>query len=135
MTIKYSELLTQFEAFKVNPAEFGHRQHIQVAFEMLHKYEYVDACAKYANAINTIATNAGAPEKFNVTITFAFLSLIAKRLQATKSSNFEEFLAQNEDLLSKGALSTWYSSEQLRSDFARTHFLLPDMAPSNEAKN
>ena len=128
MTIKYSELLTQFEAFEVNPAEFGHHQHIQVAYEMLHKYGFLDASAKYANAINTIATNAGAPEKFNVTITFAFLSLIAERIHNTKQSTFEEFLAQNEDLLSKGALDKWYSNEQLESDFARTHFLLPSRA-------
>lgn len=128
MTIQYSELLTQFEAFDVNPAEFGHRQHVQVAFEMLHKYSYLDACAKYANAINTIATNAGAAEKFNVTITFAFLSLIAERVHANPQLNFEAFLAQNPDLLSKGALDKWYSSEELGSEFARTHFLLPSKA-------
>jgi hypothetical protein len=126
MTHEDSELLTRFEVFEVNPGEFGHRQHVQVAFEMLRKYEYLEACSRYANGINTIATNAGVPEKFNVTITFAFLSLIAERIHATtERSSFEEFLAQNEDLLSKNALGKWYSSEQLQSDFARTHFLLP----------
>lgn len=125
MTFEYSELLAEFEALEVNPAEFGHQQHVQVAYEMLHKYNFLDACAKYAKTINTIATNAGAPEKFNVTITFAFLSLIAERVHTTKPSNFEEFSAQNEDLFSKAVLDKWYSSEQLESEFARTHFLLP----------
>lgn len=129
MTGEYSKLLAQFEAFEVDPSKFGHRQHVQVAYEMLHKYGYLEACAKYANAINTIATNAGAPEKFNVTITFAFLSLIAERIHGTtECSSVDEFLAQNEDLLAKDALSKWYSSEQLQSDFARTHFLLPNKA-------
>ena len=128
MTIKHSTLLAQFEEFTIDPARFGHVQHIQVAFEMLHKYNYVDACTKYATAIDTIATNAGAPEKFNVTITFAFLSLIAERIDATKPSTFEEFLTQHEDLLLKGVLEKWYSSEQLKSEFARTHFLLPRRA-------
>jgi len=128
MTIKYSTLLAQFEDFTVDPARFGHLQHIQVAFEILHKYDYVDACTKYATAIDTIATNAGAPEKFNVTITLAFLSLIAERIDATKPSTFEEFLAQHEDLLHKGVLDQWYSREQLESEFARTHFLLPRRA-------
>ena len=128
MTIEYSALLKQFEELAVDPAEFGHRQHLQVAFEMLHKYAYVDACAKYANTINTLATNAGAPEKFNVTITFAFLSLIAERIYSDNASSFKEFLAKNEDLLSKGVLNQWYSSQQLESDFARTHFLLPGKA-------
>lgn len=126
MTSGYSELLAQFEAFEVNPAEFGHRQHVQVAYEMLNKYEYLQACGKYANAINTIVTKAGVPEKFNVTITFAFLSLMAERIHSrTNWSGFEEFLVQNEDLLSTTVLGKWYSSEELQSDFARKHFLLP----------
>ena len=128
MTIEYSELLTQFEALEINPAEFGHQQHVQVAYEMLHKYSFLDASAKYAMAINMIATNAGAPEKFHLTITLAFLSLIAERIHTTKQSNFEEFIAENEDLLSKSVLSKWYSDEQLNSELARTHFLLPNMA-------
>jgi hypothetical protein len=129
VTKEYSELLTQFEAFEVNVAKFGHREHVQVAYEMLHKYEYPEACARYANAIKTIAANAGAPDKYNVTITFAFLSLIAERIHGTtKWSSFEEFLAQNEDLLSRNVLAKWYSGEQLQSDFARTHFLLPSNA-------
>jgi len=129
VTIQYSDLLTQFEAFNVNVAEFGHRQHVQVAFEILHKYNYIDACAKYSNIISTIASNADAADKFNVTITFAFLSLIAQRINGTANwSDFEEFLKQNEDLLSKDALEKWYSSEELQSDFARTHFLLPGKA-------
>jgi hypothetical protein len=125
MTMESSELLTKFEAFEVDPAEFGHRQHIQVAYEMLHKYSFLDASAKYANVINTIATNAGAPEKFHVTITLAFLSLIAERIHTTKPTSFEGFLEKNDDLLSKEVLGRWYSDEDLKSDFARTHFMLP----------
>lgn len=123
-----SELLEQFEAFEVNPAEFGHHQHIQVAYEMLNKYGFLDASAKYANAIRTMATNAGAPKKFNMAITLAFLSLIAERLHSTEQNSFEEFLTKNKDLLSKNLLSRWYSKEQLNSDFARSHFLLPKSA-------
>ena len=43
MTIECSELLRQFEAFEINPAEFGHRQHVQVAYEMLQKYSFLQA--------------------------------------------------------------------------------------------
>ena len=128
MTTDDSNLLSEFEAFEIDPAEFGHRQHLQVAYEMLQKYGFLDTTTRYANTIGTIAASAGAPEKFNVTITLAFLSLIAERVHATGQAGFDEFLAQNEDLLSKNILDRWYSSEQLQSDFARTHFLLPDRA-------
>jgi len=125
MSIRYSQLLTEFENRTLDPTGFGHCEHIQVAFEMLHKYDYVEACTNYAAAISEIAAKAGAPEKFNVTITFAFLSLIAERVATTGAPSFAEFVSQNEDLMSRSALSQWYSRDELQSDFARTHFLLP----------
>lgn len=128
MTFVNSRLLTEFEAFSVDPAEFGHREHLQVAFEMLHKYGFVNAFARYANGIDTIATNAGAPEKFNVTITLAFLSLVAERIYGTAGTSFEAFMARNESLLARDALTRWYSHEELASEFARSHFLLPNSA-------
>jgi hypothetical protein len=72
--------------------------------------------------------NAGAPDKFNVTITFAFLSLIAERIHGSYWSSFNEYLSQNEDLLARDALGKWYSRDELQSEYARTHFLLPNMA-------
>ncbi len=119
--------LNQFEALKISPEEFGHLDHVEAAYEMLQKYPFIEACTKYASIIKIMATNAGAPEKFNVTITFAFLSLIAKRIEeSAECVNFNQFLGQNADLRSISALDPWYTKEQLRSDFARTHFLLPD---------
>jgi hypothetical protein len=128
MTTYCTDLLTQFENLEIDPGKFGHREHVQVAFEMLHKYSYIEACARYANAINTMAANAGAPDKFNVTITFAFLSLIAERIHGSYWSSFNEYLSQNEDLLARDALGKWYSRDELQSEYARTHFLLPNMA-------
>lgn len=122
-----SELLEQFEAHEVDPGAFGHKEHVVVAYEMLYKYSFLDASARYATAINAIATRAGAPEKFHMTITLAFLSLIAERVHTSSQSNIDEFLAQNPDLLSKRVLSKWYPDEQLKSELARTHFLLPDV--------
>ncbi len=128
MAIRYSRLLTQFESLTLSPEEFGHREHVQVAFEMLRKYGFLDACIRISQTINTMATNAGAADKFHVTITFAFLSLIAERIAAKPNIEFEEFLERNSDLLSMKALNRWYSKEQLSSEFARTHFLLPGKA-------
>lgn len=93
---------------------------------MLHSADFMDACTRYSRSIRRIAASAAAPEKFNATITLAFLSLTAERLdQAPKTVTFDEFLAENADLLSKGALRAWYLDEQLQSDFARRHFVLP----------
>lgn len=126
MTIQYSELLTQFETLEIDPKTFGHAEHVQVAFEMLHKYNYLDACTKYMKVIDVLAKSVGAHDKLNITITFAFLSLIAERIYENKELEYVEFINKNPDLLSSKALAKYYSKDDLTSDFARTHFLLPN---------
>lgn len=125
MVEQHSQLLRRFIALEIDAASFGHREHVQVAFEMLHRYDYLDVCTLYANNIKAMAENAGASNQFNVTITFAFLSLIAQRLSSARESDFERFIQVNADLLNRDILKNWYSTEALRSEFARTHFLLP----------
>jgi hypothetical protein len=38
------------------------------------------------------------------------------------------FVEENQDLLSGNILAKWYTPERLRSDLARTVFLMPDAA-------
>ena len=79
----YVELTRSFENCDVDSSTFGKVDHIGVAYEMLRNYEFLDASVRYSKCINTIATLAGAAQKFNTTITLAFLSLIAERMHAT----------------------------------------------------
>ena len=128
MSDTYSELIQNFEALRVDPETFTHKDHLIVAFDMLHRYSFLEAATKYAAGINALATEAGVPDKFNLTITLAFLSLIAERIQTSSSqqADFDVFLEKNQDLMSRKVLSQWYSSDRLNSDLARTHFLLPE---------
>ena len=57
---------------------------------------------------------------------YAFMSLIAERMATTDHTGYDDFTAQNQDLLSKDVLKQWYSLERRRSDVARTVFLMPD---------
>ena len=123
-----SELRHAFENQQINPAEFRHADHVAVAYAMLRKYEFIEATAKYANTIRAIATQAGVPEKFNTTITLAFMSLIAERMETTEHTDYGDFIRQNQDLLAKEILAQWYSPERLQSDLARQIFLLPTTA-------
>lgn len=123
-----SSLLDEFEQLEIDPHDFHHVDHVRVAYEILNKYDFVDACARYANTIRAMAENVGAAEKFNATITFAFMSLIAERKRRSDSSDVESFLASNSDLLDKDVLKSWYSNERLTSSTARRQFVLPDRA-------
>ncbi len=128
MSTNYSELTTSFEACDIDASAFGHIDHIGVAYEMLRRYDFLEASSRYSKCINTIATKAGAATKFNTTITLAFLSLLAERMESTQAESFPAFISQNQDLVSGNVLATWYTPERLQSDLARRIFLMPDAA-------
>ena len=123
---EYSSLSAAFEAHDIDNSSFGHAEHVRVAFELLEKYDFIDAAAIYAKGIRTIATAAGAPQKFNLTITYAFMSLIAERMAQAPVAGFDAFVEANPDLMSKNVLTRWYPSERLQTEAARTIFLLPE---------
>lgn len=118
--------LERFERFDVDPASFRHVDHLEAAFAMLTKYSFIEACARYSQTIKTMAESVGALDKFNTTITIAFMSIVAERRDRTGSKDWPSFVASNSDLLDKAILENWYSKDRLNSDLARTQFLLPD---------
>jgi hypothetical protein len=128
MSTNYKEFLHSFEQYDIDASAFGHIDHIGVAYEMLLQYDFLTASINYSDCIKTIATRAGAGRKFNTTITIAFLSLIAERMEGSEQGTFEVFIENNQDLLSRNVLAKWYSPERLQSDAARTVFLMPDVA-------
>ncbi len=117
-----------FEAHEIDNTAFHHKDHVRVAFDLLRKYDFIDAASIYAKGIRTLATNAGAPMKFNLTITYAFMSLIAERMDGNPNVDFDAFVAGNADLMSKDVLMKWYDRERLNADKARSIFLLPNAA-------
>lgn len=127
-TTKCAPVTLAFEAHEIDNSTFRHAEHVRVAFDLLQKYDFIDAAAVYAKGIRTMAAKAGAPQKFNLTITYAFMSLIAERLVASSGDDFEVFVSENPDLMSKDVLMKWYDNERLNTETARTIFLLPDAA-------
>ncbi len=126
MNRDYAEFARLFEDCDIDAGNFDHVDHVGVAYELLGKYEFLDAALRYSNCIKTIATRAGAPRKFNTTITLAFLSLIAERMEMARAGTFDDFITMNLDLLEGDILAKWYSPERLGVDLARTVFLMPD---------
>ena len=120
------EKIEQFQSLEVAAQEFGHREHVEMAFHMLSEYDFVEATARYASTIRALAEKHGAPEKYNATITFAFVSIIAERMSSESSSeDVGVFFDRNPDLLDKKLLGRWYSDDRLNSALARSQFILP----------
>ena len=126
MRQNYHQMRLALEAGTLDPEGFTHGDHVGVAYEILLTRNFMDGAMHYARCIQALAAKAGAPEKYNTTITLAFLSLIAERMNQKSYASAEDFLNHNRDLLQSSVLKQWYSPARLDSDLARSTFLLPE---------
>ena len=117
--------LRKFQNGEIITGEFNHREHVQAAWEMLKTYPFMEAVVRYAGCIESMACKAGAPEKFNMTITLSFMSLIAERMASAPESDFDGFYTAHPDLV-HNPLRNWYSDQRLNNDLARRIFLMPE---------
>ena len=116
--------LRAFLQGEIDGRSFSHADHVRAGFEILRHHEFPQAAVAYAQSLKTIAARAGAPDKYHETITIAFLSLIAERLD--DHDDFESFGAANPDLMDSSVLKRWYAPERLMSAIARKTFILPE---------
>ncbi len=121
--------LCDLEKGLLDPKQFPHHEHVRLGFEMLSRYAFPEALARFANGLRKLAIKGGHPEAYHETITAAFLALIGERRFASRDATWEEFAAQNVDLLSKDLLREWYDPQILNSEVARCTFVLPKPAP------
>jgi hypothetical protein len=126
--MKPGTMFGRLEGGEIQPGRFGHFEHLEAAWDVLAEEPFLRAAVRYATAIERFATAAGAPGKFNLTVTLAFLSLVAERMSGGEARSFDRFIALNPDLLGDG-LAPYYSPERLRDPIARHVFLLPDVLP------
>ena len=122
----YADMLCQFERGALDPAGFRHADHVGVAYEALRRHGFFEALRIYADGLMALVEKAGVPEKFNATVTFAYMSVIAERMHRQPAANAAEFLAANPELLS-GVLLERYSRARLQDDLAKKVALLPDL--------
>jgi hypothetical protein len=120
--------LTRFLRGELDPHRFTHREHVRMAFELLLRYDFAESLLHCSQALRAMLAAAGRPEAFNLTVTVAFLSLIAERMERGDAGDFEAFARANPDLLGKSILARWYRPQRLASAAARRTFLMPDPA-------
>ncbi len=115
-----ADMIKAFEAGTLDPAAFDHRAHVEAAIALRRRTDFLDAATRYQRGIVQIAAKAGAPDKANVTITLAFLSLIAERMECA-----DDVLSAHPELLDSKLLARRYAPERLDAPLARRVLLLP----------
>ncbi len=123
------EFLEAFEAGTLPEELFHHGDHVRAAWLLLREEPPAPALARFSSALRRFAAAHGKPDRYNETITWAYLFLINERMERSgRSQAWPEFAEANPDLLTwrDPILRTYYRDETLRSALARRVFVLPD---------
>lgn len=107
--------------------KFGHREHLELAWNYLDRYPLAVAKRAMASAIRRIAAEHGAADKYHETLTLAWVHLVAVHRERWPASTFGEFIGRNPQLLDSHLLDGHYSSDVLWRGGARAAWTEPDL--------
>ena len=121
--------LAAFIDRRLSAAEFDHRAHVRAAWAVLQCHDLSVAIEMICTGIRELATQFGAAEKYNRTLSEAIVRLMASRDAATLG--WSEFVGNNPELFSNASavLSRYYSTAVLQSADAKASFIPPDRMP------
>ncbi len=119
-----ADMLKALENGTLDPSEFSHRDHVVVAYECLQQSDFFRATTRIADGLRALTEKAGVPEKFNATITFAFMSRIAEYMHDGATSA-EDLLQKNPQLLGDLDIRKTYDADRLSHPLAVQIALLP----------
>lgn len=146
MSLSDDELVAQFEALTLEPAAFGHREHVRLAYAMLADLgDFGEAAVRYRRALRAFAAHVGAAGKYHETLTWAYLALVHERMfelygergldpgdrTARRGISSDALLERFPELADhkSGALARYYDVRAIAaSPTARAVFVLPERA-------
>ena len=127
------QLLFEFERGTLPAEAFHHEQHVRTAWLFVRRDGMPDALTTFSAALRRFAAANGAPRLYHVTITWAYLLLIAERQRACEAREWASFASANRDLLAwkPSILDVYYTPDTLWSEAARATFVMPDRGLSS----
>ncbi len=108
---------------------FGHRQHVHLTWLAVRRYGTTRAVRLVSDGIQRTARYAGAPQKYHVTVSRAWVELVGHHVAHSDAASFDAFAGQHPALLDKKLLTRFYRPATLASAPARTGWVEPDLAP------
>ncbi|MFJ8388881.1 hypothetical protein ACIQ9Q_31010 [Streptomyces sp. NPDC094438] len=108
---------------------FGHRQHIHLTWLAIRRYGAAAAVDLVSDGIQHTARYAGVPQKYNATVSRAWVELVSHHVGQSDTADFDTFADHHPALLDKKLLTRFYRPSTLASVPARTGWVEPDIAP------
>lgn len=118
----YDQILDRMIAGKIPRTGLGHAAHVGAAHAALRRWEFFEAAHRYATALRAMSRAAGAPAKYNASLTLGFFCLVAERMGDEDS---ETFVAENGDLGRDSLIAAGYDPVRLGDPRAHRIGLLP----------
>jgi hypothetical protein len=122
----FDELMAEATA---SAGTFGHREHVHLTWLAVRRVGMPAAVTLVSRGIQRTARYAGAPQKYHVTISRAWVELVAHHTAEDSTPDFSAFAGRNPELLDKRLLTRFYRSTTLADVRARTGWVEPDLAP------
>ena len=108
---------------------FGHRQHIHLTWLAVRRYGADAAVGLVSDGIQRTARYAGTPQKYNATVSRAWVELVGHHAARPGPATFDSFADQHPLLLDKKLLTRFYRPSTLAGDAARAGWVEPDLEP------
>jgi hypothetical protein len=134
------ELAAILPAITGPAGEFGHREHIGLAFWAVRRYGMPEAASKVRAWLRQLAAYQRAPQKYHDTVSRAWMEIVAHHVAADPGcadpgcadpgcADFGAFAGRHPALLDKRLLTRHYRSATLASAQARRDWVEPDLLP------
>jgi hypothetical protein len=122
------EFIHRFETDTLPEGSFHHADHVRLAFAYLSECPVLQALERFAGALKRYAAARGKSQLYHETITYSYFFLIRERMARAGVTDWGDFARRNPDLFvwKDGILGRYYSEATLKSDLARSVFLMPD---------
>jgi hypothetical protein len=123
---RFTELMGEVMA---TAERFGHRQHVHLTWLAIRRYGTNAAVDLISGGIQRTARYAGVPQKYNATVSRAWVELVGHHVGQTDTADFDGFAHQHPALLDKKLLTRFYRPSTLADTRARTGWVEPDLEP------
>jgi hypothetical protein len=122
---RFDELMREVTA----GGRFGHRQHVQLTWLAVRRHGTAVTVDLVSDGLRRLTERAGVPQKYNATVSRAWVELIGHHTVEDRLDDFDEFVARNAALLDKRLLTRFYTPKTLAGAPARAGWVEPDREP------
>lgn len=124
------------EALAATPdGRLSHRAHVHLTWLAVHRYGVPGATELIADGLRRTTRYAGVPQKYNATVSRAWVELVGHHVAERPDPSFDAFTERVPDLLDKRLLTRFYRPATLASPPARTGWVEPDRRPFPPARS